>query len=109
MVKLWINDSPEKPPPDKTWYWVTSLPEAVRTFMFLHRDITDISFDHDLGEDANGNPVDVLPLCYIIEQLASAQLIQKINWTINSENPVGQQRIYSAMSWADKHWNNERR
>ena len=67
--------------------------------------VSHISFDHDLGEDADGN---VLPSGYdlakIIERMAYVGTLEPLQWRIHSLNPVGRENIRKAMSSADRAW-----
>lgn len=46
-MKLWLDDIRE--PPDCTWTWVKTVPEAV--LVMTRGEITHASLDNDLGED----------------------------------------------------------
>jgi hypothetical protein len=48
-VKLWVDDL--RTPPDATWTWATTAPEAVN--LLRSGDVTAMSLDHDLGDDGD--------------------------------------------------------
>lgn len=53
-MKLWIDDL--RPAPEG-WEWVKSSNEAISVLEDRVSEITDISFDHDLGGDDTSRPV----------------------------------------------------
>jgi hypothetical protein len=62
-------------------------------------DVTEISFDHDLGTD----PVDGETVAKFIEEAVYFQKIPMPEWTIHSANPVGRQEISLAMTSAERY------
>ncbi len=96
--KLWIDDIREIP--SDFDYWAKTSKEAID---FLSNEpITEVSFDHDLGEDCNGTGYDVAKW---IEEASFFSTIPKLIWQIHSANPVGRRNIELAMLNADKFWN----
>lgn len=49
-MKLWLDD--RRTPPDQSWTWVRSVPQAIRAMET--GTVTDASLDHDLGLDRAG-------------------------------------------------------
>ncbi len=93
-MKLWIDDIRE--PPDESWCWVKSSEEAMCMF---GADVTEISFDHDLGGDDTA-----MPVVRWIEELAHSGEIARFKWSIHSANPVGRANLEAAMRSADRFW-----
>lgn len=46
MCKLWLDD--QRPPPDQSWYWVTTVRGAISHLQ--HLPVQVLSLDNDLGE-----------------------------------------------------------
>ena len=88
-MKLWLDDN--RPAPDG-WTWAKTASEAIKWLM-AGSDITDISFDHDLGE-GNGDGHDVVSL---VEELVYAGRIKMPEMAVHSANPVGAQKIHLAI------------
>lgn len=93
-MKLWIDD--ERDPKIFTksdgWTWVKTSQAAMNMIDLRWDEITDISFDHDLGLNSFGTGYDVA--CYI------ERLVYEDNWSIankrfavHSANPVGSKNI----------------
>lgn len=99
MAKLWIDD--KHSPPDDTWLWAKNSYDAFRIIQEHMRTdlITEISFDHDLGEDDTTKPV-----ANYIETLAYYGMYPRIKWDIHSANPPGRDWLKAAMESADKYW-----
>jgi len=64
--------------------------------------VTFISFDHDLGVGPDGYTV----ACYIERAVADGH-ISCPDWAVHSANPVGRDRIISAMRSAERLGSNE--
>ena len=104
-MKIWLDDERDPCNPviqskfgakgDEVWVKTSS--HAI--FLIKTEQVTHISFDHDLGGDDNGYIV-----AQEIERLAYEKLINRINWRVHSQNPVGRNRIRAAMKNADKYW-----
>lgn len=113
-MKIWLDDI--RPAPDG-WFWVKDAVTAIAIIKkdgFIvgddkfpngyenAEDVTEISFDHDLGPGYEGNTG--YRVACLIEQLAAHNQIKPIKWTIHSANPVGRKNIEWAMKNAEKFW-----
>ena len=110
-MKLWIDDV--RPMPSDFDLWAKTADEAVR--MLIDKDITHISFDHDLGERWKGDDTNT---GYYVATMIESWAFQKARcgdfmydtlteytWDIHSQNPIGAKRIEQAMTNAQKYWN----
>lgn len=79
MAKLWIDDL-RTPPID--WLWATTSAEAIFILNTVS-DITEVSFDHDLGGDDTTRPV-ILWLCENPDKWPDF-------CSVHSQNPVGRE------------------
>lgn len=102
-MKLWIDDM-RQPPRDeemggKAWVWVKTSKDAIEILSVCH--VTEMSFDHDLGEEDNGYKV-----AAFLEEIAPYRMayLGPIKWHIHSQNPVGRERIRAAMESAERMW-----
>ena len=62
--KVWVDD--ERTPPTREWVWVQGYDSAI--WAFLYFDMSEVSLDHDLGEEdpmKNGYQL----LCYFEKRL----------------------------------------
>ena len=71
---------------------------------FKTEEVSLISFDHDLGDPKNGTGYDVA--CWIEEQ-AFLHKLKPVQWNVHSQNPVGKEKIITAMMNAEKYWRDE--
>lgn len=95
-TKLWLDDLRPAPP---GWLWVKTAWEAME---FLGRGgVVEISLDHDLGGDENGNGYHVANW---IEAEAYHGRIKRIAWRIHSANPIGSERMQRAFERAEASW-----
>jgi len=108
-IELWIDDlrDPTDPEIQKrygakgTETWVKTVNEAIH---YLHQGIvTHISFDNDLGEGQKEGR----HLAAWIEEEAYFNRIPSMEWVIHSENPIGKNEIFMAMSNAEAFWERE--
>ena len=96
-IKLWLDDIRPMPPTFNTY--VKTAKEAIK---YLESDkVTEISFDHDLGEPENGTGYDVAKW---IEEAAYYKKIKPIKWQVHSANPIGAKNIENAMRMAEQFW-----
>lgn len=100
MTKLWIDDL--RHPPDHTWIWVKTSQEAIDVLQSQHVD--HISFDHDLGYDANGEDDKAVFVATYIEELAAENAIHRISWEVHSANPVGRKDLTAIMESCERFW-----
>ncbi len=103
QTMLWIDD--HVAPPSVDYIWAKDLGEAFKQ-VFLNKDVTHVSFDHDMGM-FGGKPVDTQIIARMIEDLASKGLIRRLTWDIHSQNPVGRDALYATLSRADGYWNQQ--
>jgi hypothetical protein len=97
MIKLWIDDVRPSP---QGWFWVKTYSEAI---LFIKTGkISEISFDHDLGDVSEKTGYDI---AVEIEKLSQSGNIMPMRWFVHSANPVGRQKIISAMRSAEHFWN----
>ena len=96
MLKLWVDDV--RLPPSG-WIWAKDYAEAM--LYIRSGTISQISLDHDLGEASKKTGYDIA--CQI-EALAQQGLIPPMIWAVHSANPIGKQRIISALQSAQKFW-----
>ena len=102
-MKIWLDDV--RSPPDDTWTHCTSVTAACITLAMYQQEVEEVSFDHDLGEDENGNE---LPngnvFARIIEEKAYTGLIDPIEWNVHSANSAGRDNIIATMKSAERFW-----
>ena len=99
-MKIWLDDT--RLCPDDFDYWVRTASKCIGLISDnIDRKDIYISFDHDLGASQNGTGYDVAKW---IEEYAYFNTINKISWDVHSQNPVGMQKITSAMKNAEKYW-----
>jgi hypothetical protein len=101
MTKLWLDDV--RKPPDSSWDWVKTAPDAINFLTYHHVD--GVSLDFDLGEGgvtkgANGETV-ILPshspgagygidvARFILANFSPGE----IAISIHSQNPVGAKQM----------------
>lgn len=85
-MKLWIDDL--RPAPDG-WLWVKSSAAAIQVLEERLDEITDISFDHDLGGDDTSRPVAL----WLAEREAFPERVY-----IHSANIVGRDWLFSLIT-----------
>lgn len=94
MIKLWIDDV--RLPP-RGWVWAQSSREALEIISNPNINISQISFDHDLGESDT-----VIPVCEYFEEQAYFHRMKPPKWNIHSANPVGRKNIEVIMKSAER-------
>ena len=95
-MKIWLDDKRRAP---KGYIRLRSY-IACKIFLTLFKwMVTAISFDHDLGTKKTGYDIAVM-----IEKMAYHKKIHRIAWEVHSANPVGRDRIISAMKSAERYW-----
>ena len=97
-MKLYLDD--ERPTPEG-WERAYTAPEAIE--LLKTGKITHLSLDHDLGPEEAGTGYDV---CLWIEEkiIDTAFDFTPPAITIHSANPVGRQRMESAIEWIYHHF-----
>jgi len=96
-MRLWLDDI--RPMPEGFDFHARTASEAIEKLK--SGDVTSISFDHDIGEEAAGTGYDV---AVWIEEQAFSGLINRLAWSVHSANLVGARKIEIAMRFADSHW-----
>lgn len=97
-MKLWIDDL--RDPPDATWHWVKTSADALLCLKHFASDISEVSFDHDLGGDDT-----VMPFVQEVEARAFQGRGDPFVWHVHSANPVGRKNIVAAMQSTERFWN----
>jgi len=95
-MKLWIDDM--RPMPKDYDILAKTANQAIS--ILSKRDITHVSFDHDLGGEKTGYDVAVW-----VEGEAYLGNIKPFTYTVHSANPVGAKKIKDAMLKAERYWN----
>lgn len=97
-MKIWLDDI--RPMPDD--FDCHCLRADIAINLLKTGIVSEISFDHDLGEPENGTGYDVAK--FIEERAYDGTLPFPIGWAIHSSNPVGRRNIEAAMKNAAKYW-----
>jgi len=101
MIRAWLDDERDplvwRPQDGHQWLWLKTAEEAID--LIAGGTVCEISFDHDLGEGANGYQV-----AKFIEEGAYFGTLTPIKWAVHSANPVGAAKIKRAMQQADIYW-----
>lgn len=106
-MKLWIDDL--RTPPDSSWTWAKTLEEAMAHVTAVPHDVTEISFDHDLGvkyQDQDGwfRWRDTQPVAKWYEAEAKAGRLQQLPvWFIHSMNPPGRKELLAILQRAERY------
>jgi hypothetical protein len=90
-VKIWLDDVREAP--DDSWTVIRTYQECSYEIMFTLDCISDISLDHDLGEEKTG---------YDIVKLIKELVADDYNYFpprifVHSDNPVGRANMWAAI------------
>ena len=100
MYKLYLDDEREAP---KDWircYWPNQVIDLMK--LLTHR-VSEISLDHDLGNDGKGTGYDVLT--WIEEQVHTQSNFHVPMIHIHTANPSARQRMLAAYKAILKHRN----
>lgn len=97
-MRLYLDDV--RPTPEGFDLRAWTAKEAIK---FIDQGgITFISFDHDLGEEANGTGYDVAKFI----EMRAVEGIKPPLFDVHSANPVGAENIFAAMNQAFRlYWN----
>ena len=106
-VKIWLDDErdPQSPEIQKLFgsqgdeIWIKTAPEAIK--MLQQGNVTFIDFDNDLGPPEAGEGRHVADW---IETQAFHGRLKPLTWRIHSMNVIGSNKIYTAMTSADRFW-----
>lgn len=99
FMRIFLDD--ERNPTGLGWKIIRTAEEAIK--LIKTGKVTEISFDHDLGQGKSGYDV-----ARFIEEGAFNGNIKRIIWTVHSFNPVGSKNIIRAMKSADRFWDREK-
>ena len=92
-MKIWLDD--ERVPPNDTWTWTKSAQDTI--VMLQQNDITDISLDHDLGDESIvGNGYHVI--CWIEERIFIDDFYIPPTITIHTCNSAAALRMKQSLS-----------
>jgi len=89
-TKVYLDDVREAPPGWHRVYWPN---EAIA--LLMGGGVTDLSLDHDLGDDTRGTGYDVVR--WIEESVATRGFVPP-RITIHSANPVGRDRMLAGIA-----------
>ena len=93
-MKIWLDDLREAPDGWTRAYW----PEEVITLL-EQGYVTDVSLDHDLGDDSRGTGYDVIRW---IEEAVVTRGFTPPHIAIHSANPVGRERMMRGIAAIEK-------
>lgn len=104
-MKIWLDDErdPTEPFIQKNFgangneIWIKTAEEAME--LLKSKEVTYISFDHDLGTILSGYDV-----AKCIEELAFQNQIPRLQYCVHTMNPLGRLNILQAMRKADEYW-----
>ncbi len=97
-MKIFLDDIRETPEGWRRVYWPN---EAIA--LLEQGGVTEISLDHDLGDDARGTGYDVVT--WIEEAVITRGFVPpKIH--VHSANPVGRQRMMQGIRSIERAYNN---
>jgi hypothetical protein len=90
-MKIYLDD--ERPTPNDNWtrcYWPDEVIELLKV-----NDVTELSLDHDLGNDARGTGYDVL--LWIEERVSTTEYVPPKRIRIHSANAAAVQKMKAAL------------
>ena len=102
-MKVWLDDL--RPMPSAFYVHARTATEAIR--LLATGGVTEISLDHDLGEEDNGTGYEVARW---IEEAAfrwgrgEDGGLPPVKWAIHSQNPVGLGKMTQALRNAERFW-----
>ncbi len=97
-MKLWLDDV--RPMPTGFDAHVKTAFDAI--VALGSGKFTEISFDHDLGDDRPDNTG--AGVAKWIEGAAYNGKLQRLKWAVHSDNPPGRKNIEMAMMRAERYW-----
>jgi len=98
-VKIYLDDVRDAPPGWQRAYW----PDEVIALL-QQGGVTDLSLDHDLGDDARGTGYDVIT--WIEEAVVTRGFIPPAI-VIHSANPVGRARMQRGIASIKRGFSNQ--
>lgn len=96
-MKIYLDDI--RNPKTSGWTIIRTASEAIKALQKYRDKITEISFDHDLGDDKDGTGYDVAK--WIEGECFFGMKCPK--WNVHSANPVGERNITKAMEAAKRY------
>lgn len=91
-MKVYLDDVREAPPGWFRAYWPQQVIHLISTAV-----VTDISLDHDLGNDSIGTGYDVLT--WLEETVAEGLLDMVPNIIVHTANPIARERMLAAVEY----------
>ncbi len=92
-MKIFLDDL--RNPPDDSWILVREVPEVIRLLKRYPERITDISLDHDLGDDVEYTGYDVL--LYIEEEVFYNTFTPVPNIQLHTDNASARIKMKAAV------------
>ena len=96
-MKIFLDDVRETPEGYVHCYWPSEVIELLKT-----NQVTELSLDHDLGDDSIGTGYDVLT--WLEEQVLCHSFTPPPVIKVHSANPVAKQRMLSAIASIYNYW-----
>ena len=86
------------------WHWVKTVKEAIECLKT--GNVKTVSLDHDLGQygTQDGIHTSGYDVAKWIEEHAYYKTLARIDWHVHTANPVGFQKIATALMNASKYW-----
>lgn len=97
-MKVWLDD--ERPMPSDFNVHVKTASEAI--LLVRSGRVSEISLDHDLGEERTGYDV-----AKFIEESAFNGTLSPLKVFVHSANPVGARNIQECAKNANKYWSSK--
>jgi len=97
-IKVWLDD--ERPAP-KGWVHIDNVPELIKFYEKNYRNITQMSLDHDLGENT---PEGYKFLTWLEKKILQDGVYTSIpEIRVHSANPVGKKRMEQTIQSIKRH------
>ena len=97
-MKIFLDDI--RNPKTDGWQIIRTASKCINILNIYGHKVTEISFDHDLGDDEDGTGYDVAK--WIEEQCFMGNW-KCPKWNVHSANPVGEENIHKAMINAERY------
>ena len=91
-VKVWLDDERKAP---SGYVHIKTTPELIKYYQKNHRKITNMSLDHDLGEDT---PSGYDFMVWLEEKVFTGKYKEIPNIKVHSANPVGKKRMMQSLN-----------
>ena len=95
-LKVWLDDERKAP---NGWIHFKTVPELILFYEKHTEDITDMSLDHDLGENT---PTGYDFVAWLEEKIYHKKFINLPKMKVHSANPVGKRRMIQAIKSMEK-------